>query len=381
MSDKAIVIGAGIGGLACAAALAQRGIAVTVLEQADAIREVGAGLQISPNGLNVLSALGCTPALHQTGAVKAEAVVLEDGLDGRTVARLDLARTAPGQYLCVHRADLVSVLASTARDLGVVVELGCRVRRVLPGAAPGVELDDGTRRNADIVICADGLHSVGRNAFGEAPPAHFTGQAAWRATVPLRGPVPPEVHVVMGPGRHLVSYPLRGGRLLNLVAVEERTEWTEEGWAHGDDPMHLRRAFAGLMGTRMHLLHNVSAVNIWGLFRHPVAASWYSDGVALLGDAAHPTLPFLAQGANLALEDAWVLAQCVAEGDLVAYQGLREARVRRVIAAAESNAWKYHMRPGLARSAAHTALRIASRAAPGLLVGQFDWIYRKDVTA
>ncbi|XDA99681.1 FAD-dependent monooxygenase [Sulfitobacter sp. LCG007] len=380
MTDSATVIGAGIGGIACAIALAQRGVAVTVLEQAEAIREVGAGLQISPNGLAVLRALGCEPALLEQGAVAPDAVVLEDGLDGHEVARLDLTRMEGQQYFCIHRADLIDVLERRARALGVTIELGCRVARVRPGAPPTVELAQGTARKAALVICADGIHSVGRLAFGPAPPAFFTGQVAWRTTVAVSDPVAPEVRLIMGPGRHMVSYPLRDGKLVNIVAVEERPEWTEEGWAHRDDPLHLRQAFAGIKGTYASLLREVREVHVWGLFRHPLAPRWFGEGVALMGDAAHPALPFLAQGANLALEDAWVLADCAAEGRLESYQSRREERVGRVIAAAEANARNYHLRPGPYRRAAHLALRLGSRFMPGVLMGRYDWIYREDVT-
>ena len=188
----------------------------------------------------------------------------------------------------------------------------------------------------------------------------------------------------MGPGRHLVSYPVRGGRRVNLVAVEERESWAAEGWNHRDDPDALRGAFGGFGGPVPELLAAVDEVNLWGLHLHPVAETWQREGVALIGDAAHPTLPFLAQGANMALEDAWVLAAMVA-GDapdwLARYQVTRIGRVRRVIRAAERNAKRYHLRPGPVRSLAHLGLRLASRVAPGRMVGAFDWLYGHDVTA
>ena len=125
-------------------------------------------------------------------------------------------------------------------------------------------------------------------------------------------------------------------------------------------------------------------VTLWGLHLHPVAASWHAPGLALLGDAAHPTLPFLAQGANMALEDAWVLAAAMARpqsAGLAAYQAQRESRVRRVIKTSEKNAWRYHLHPGPVRWAAHNALRLGSRIAPGRMLGAFDWLYCVDVTS
>jgi salicylate hydroxylase len=190
----------------------------------------------------------------------------------------------------------------------------------------------------------------------------------------------------MAPGRHLVCYPLRGGQAVNIVAVQERAAWAAEGWHHLDDPDNLRAQFADFGGVAAQLLSQVDAVGFWGLFRHPVAPHWHGGGVAVLGDAAHPTLPFMAQGANLALEDAWVLADSLDRADnlvtgLAAYQALRRDRAVRVIAAANGNAWKYHLRSGPVRAAAHLALRAGGALAPGRMLRRFDWIYRHDVTA
>ncbi|MGB5863070.1 MAG: FAD-dependent monooxygenase, partial [Sulfitobacter sp.] len=160
--------------------------------------------------------------------------------------------------------------------------------------------------------------------------------------------------------------------------------WAEEGWDHADDPANLRAAFDGFGGMAGAMIGAVEATTLWGLHRHPVAPVWQAGGVALLGDAAHPTLPFLAQGANMALEDAWVLADHVTQLGIAAlpdYEVLRKPRVTRVIKAANGNAWRYHLRPGPVRFAAHTALRVGSRVAPGRMLGAFDWLYGLDVTA
>jgi salicylate hydroxylase len=189
----------------------------------------------------------------------------------------------------------------------------------------------------------------------------------------------------MGPGKHIVRYPLRHGRLINIVAVEERDEWAAEGWHHTDDPANLRRAFVDFCPEVRQLLDRVEQVNLWGLFRHPVAQTWVQDRLALLGDAAHPTLPFLAQGANMALEDAWTLVHRLdeepdADAALAAYEAERRPRCARIVQAAEENASNYHLRPGPFRFAAHSALRLAARAAPHVVTGRFEWLHGHDVT-
>lgn len=377
-----LVVGGGIGGLAAACALRQRGADVTVLERAAAITEVGAGIQISPNGLRVLEALGLGDAFGR-GAMTGQAVSLRDFRQGSEVLRLDLTRLPAGQsYGFVHRADMIELLEQAARQAGVRITLGAEVA----GAADGqLRMADGSTEGADLIVGADGLHSVLRPLLNGVSAPFFTGQVAWRAVVPNITGHPPEARVHMGPGRHVVSYPLRSGRMLNLVAVEERRDWASEGWQHSDDPANLRRAFAGFGGELAQQLAQVETPGLWGLFRHPVARVWQDGQVALLGDAAHPTLPFLAQGANMALEDAWALAACLdADADqgraLARYQALRRRRVEKVIAAANGNARKYHLRNPLVRGLAHMGLRFLGGVAPGAMLRQFDWLYGYDVT-
>ncbi|MCE0504237.1 FAD-dependent monooxygenase [Roseivivax sp. GX 12232] len=379
------VVGGGIGGLAAALAFRQAGAEVTVLEQAEALREVGAGLQLSPNGLAVLRALGV--AVNPGGAPRARAVSLRDYREGREVLRLDLGRLGPGMdYRLVHRADLIDALARAAREAGVKMRLLQKVSDITPGSPARLRMANGDGISADLVIGADGLHSAVRPALNGPAAPRFTGQVAWRAVVPNVTGHPTEARVHMGPGRHLVSYPLRDGEAVNLVAVEERRDWVAESWSHHDDPENLQRAFAGFGGASARLLAEVETPGLWGLFRHPVAARWHAEGVALLGDAAHPTLPFLAQGANLALEDAWELCDACIRAEtlgagLAAYQSRRRDRATRVIKAASGNAWKFHLAlPGL-RQAAHLALSLGGRYAPDLMLKQFDWLYRYDPTA
>ncbi len=382
---KTTVIGAGIGGLAAALALRRFGASVTVLEQAERISEVGAGLQITPNGVKVLKALGLADDLAWCSQ-RARAVVLRGHRRGNQVLRLDLDEYAAGlPYYFVHRSDLIGILAGAARREGVQVRLLQKADRVEPGPQPLVHLSNGAQCSGDLLVGADGLHSKTRVALNGERKPFFTGQVAWRATVPNHLNLPPEAQVFMGPGRHLVAYPLRDGSLMNLVAVQERRAWAEEGWNLKDDPANLRAAFRGFGGSAAVLLEAVEEVLLWGLFRHPVAERWHGENTALLGDAAHPTLPFMAQGANLALEDAWVLARSLQEAagmasGLAMYQARRRERAEKVVQAASNNAWKYHLRAPLSWPA-HQVLKLGGRFAPDRMVSQFDWIYRHDVTA
>lgn len=381
---EVLVVGGGVAGLAAAAVLAQRGARVQVLEQASEFREVGAGLQISPNGARVIDALGQGAALRSMG-MRSQAVVLRDGRHGRQVLRMGLPETGAGFHL-IHRADLIDVLRG-ALD-GVAVQFNTSVLSVLPeGARPAVVLDCGAQLSADLIIGADGLHSKLRpavlGALSAAP--FFTGQVAWRALIPAEAGARAEAQVFMGPGRHLVSYPLRKGRLRNIVAVEERSDWTQEGWNHPDDPDRLRAAFAGFGGPVPGWLEQIERVWLWGLFRHNVAQHWHRGGAAILGDAAHPTLPFMAQGANMALEDAYALAQILEsasglEAGLAQWQQQRRTRVIRVIEAANRNARNYHLRTPFAQMA-HQVLRLSGRLLPDAPLRKFRWIYDHDVTA
>ena len=355
------VIGAGVAGLSVARAAARAGADVAVYEQAPGITEVGAGLQISPNGFRVLDALGLGDALRAV-SVRAMGVLLRDGVTGREVLRLDVS-DAHAPYHFVHRARLIDLLAEGAEAEGVALTCGAR-------------LDPG--QGAGLVFAADGLRSTHRaHLNGRAEPA-FTGQIAWRAVIP-DDRAEPVAQVFMGAGRHLVSYPLAGG-LRNIVAVEERTDWAEEGWQFEDDPARLARAFSGFTREVRDWLARVEKVHLWGLFQHPVAPLWHGDGITLLGDAAHPMLPFMAQGANMALEDAWALVACLddpAKGP-EAYQAMRAPRVSRVVTAAQGNARNYHL-SGVRRHIAHSLLRVAGRVAPKAPIRRFDWLYGFDV--
>jgi len=364
------IVGGGIAGLTVALAFALQGASVSVSERAHSLSEVGAGIQITPNGARVFGALGVWDDLVSQSIV-ARAVVPTDGLTGRTITRFDLTGHNPN-YLFVYRPTLIAVLDSAARAAGVQVTLGAK----MDAADVMAQADD-----VDLIVGADGLHSRLRGYLNGATDPFFTGQVAWRGIIAADAVA--EARIWMLPGRHVVTYPLSGGRL-NIVAVQERAAWAGEGWHHADDPANLRAAFDdGCDALRGHLAPLESA-NLWGLFRHPVAERWTDGKLALVGDAAHPTLPFLAQGANLAVEDAFVLARMVAErgvaDGLPAYAAARRPRVVRAIAAANGNAVNYHLR-GLRRGVSHQVLRGIGTVAPGAFMRRLAWLYDYDVTA
>jgi salicylate hydroxylase len=237
-----------------------------------------------------------------------------------------------------------------------------------------------------LTFAADGLSSPGARALNPKSRPYFTGQVAWRATVPDDGSLPAEAHVFMGPGRHLVRYPLRQGRLINIVAVEERDDWAAEGWHHTDDPANLRRAFADFCPEVRDLLDRVETAHLWGLFRHPVATTWTHGRLALLGDAAHPTLPFPGpgrqHGAGGCLESLAAASPPIPTPTdaLATYAELRRPRTARIVQAAEDNATNYHLRPGPLPFRRPQRAAPGQRFAPHAVTGRFDWLHGHDVT-
>ncbi|CRK74062.1 FAD-dependent monooxygenase [Nereida ignava] len=376
------VVGGGVAGLATARAAAMCGANVRVFEQAPEIREVGAGLQLSPNGMRVIDALGLGVALRDT-SLEGRGVVLRNQR-GKQVLRMDLTGV-DGTFLMAHRADLIAALSHDLADLGIELNLNARI-----------EAGSARRTERALTVAADGARSGLRAALGGDAAPFFTGQVAWRAIIDAHPDEPAEAQVFMGAGRHLVSYPLKGGRR-NIVAVQERSTWAADSWSTPDDPEALRAAFADFGGPVPEWLSQVEKVHIWGLFRRPVARKWYGSvngaSAVLVGDAAHPTLPFLAQGANLALEDAWCLPAALAQSlsvdqsgagvqcGLQLFQDTRRARVMRAIEVANANARNYHIENKALQAVAHAVLRGGSVIAPSAAARKFNWLYGYDVTA
>ena len=391
---QALIAGGGIAGMAAALALARDGWQVTVCEAAPEAREVGAGLQMSPNATKVLRWLGVLDAALAR-AFLPDAAELRDGQGGDLIYHAPLGRAAEARwgapYLHMHRADLLAVLTGAARDAGAKIRGGARVNGfVLRPESPALKLDGGETLAGELVIGADGIRSALRAQINGAEEPAFTGQVAWRGTIPAGrlpdGLVERTATVWAGPGRHLVTYYLRGGELVNFVAVEERGEWTAEGWSAPGDPDELRAGFAGWHPRVTGLLAHVEQCFLWGLFTRPEQVRWAEGPVVLIGDAAHPMLPFMAQGAAMALEDVAVLLREMQTGKpaaeaVLAYETLRWSRVARVQRQSIANGALFHRAPGLGRSLQRSAISAAARIAPGLAAGQLDWLYGHDPTA
>ena len=385
---KVAIAGAGLSGLYAAAALARRGVEVVLCERSPVLGEAGAGIQISPNGARMLQRIEALAEV-EAAAFQPEAAEMRLGHGGATVLHLPLGAVAEARwgapYLQVHRADLLAALEGAARRAGAEIRLG----KPVAGAANAGDrallvLEGGETIEADAVIGADGLHSTVRAALFGADPARFTGQIAWRGTVETAalpaGLVSPTATVWVGPGRHLVTYYLRRGTLVNFVAVEERAAWTEENWSQAGDVSALRRAFEGWHRSAAGVLEAAESCLLWGLFDRAPLRSWVSGRVALMGDACHAMLPFMAQGAVQGFEDGAALARCIGSGDavpeaLAAYERARRDRATRVQLTARANARLFHASGTLDRLLRYAPIAMASRLAPQLAMGRLDWLY------
>lgn len=392
MKERAdiVIAGAGIGGLTAALALARRGIAVRLVERAGRLSEVGAGIQIPPNAARVLIALGLERALERS-AVAPDALAVRSGRTGAALQTMPLGSAMGARfgapYWVIHRADLQQALLAAVRvEARIALELGREVTGFEPrpggdGIAVAVR---GARAGAAILparalVGADGVRSVLRLRLGGARPA-FSGYVAWRGTIPAdavpAGVARGSVGLWLGASAHLVHYPLRRGSLVNVVAIVSGAE-IAPGWGEVAPAGELTPRFDGWARPARAL---VGAVRDW--LRWPLAvagplARWSAGPVTLLGDAAHPTLPFLAQGGAMAIEDAAVLADSLAAAPddpataFARYEALRRPRAARLQRAAQRNGRIFHL-DGALRIARDAALRLMP---PETFARRQAWIY------
>jgi salicylate hydroxylase len=385
---RVAVVGAGIAGLTLAAALRRRSVRCDVYERAERAGEVGAGIQLSPNATRLLHSLGLGPALDAV-AVRPRAIEMRRWDAGTVLMRTELGAACEqmygAPYYSVHRADLHRALSGLVpadvvhygRHLVAVDE---RADRVVLRFADGGEV------SADVLVGADGIHSVVRGLFAADEP-RFSGSAVYRGLVPAaRVPAvvgDPAVRIWLGPGRHCVYYPVSGGRQVSFVATTPADAWRTESWTEPGRVEELLAAYDGWHTEVRAVLGAADAVTRWAVHDRDTIPQWSTARVTLVGDAAHPMLPFGAQGANQAIEDAAALAVCLAranDGDgvlaaLKRYEAVRTERTATVHTTMRENARNHHYDDG-------TQQEQRDRAMNGRwgLRGQ-SWLYGYDAEA
>lgn len=390
-SPKAAIVGGGIGGLTAALALARIGWRVEIFEQAPTFSEIGAGLQLSPNATRVLETLGLEDELRTKG-FRPEGIEIRNWQSGQLLASEALGEKAldkwGANYFHIHRADLHELLLNSVRRYpGITFHSHAECIGVQQTAdQASLILATAATHWADIVIGADGIHSrVCETLFKESD-AHFTGNVAWRLLIPAdripEGMVRPVASLWMGPGAHFVHYYVRNAEMVNCVCVVEQNDWRQESWTEHGDKSVLKSSFAGWHENIQALIDaaDAEAFYRWALFDRNPMTSWSKGRITLLGDACHPTLPFLAQGAAMAIEDAMVLANSLQKTAdhvqaLKQYEDHRKVRTAKVQLTSRRNSRIYHM-AGLMAAARNMALR------SGLVSAEktTEWLYHYDAT-
>ncbi len=381
---RVLVAGGGIGGLSAALSLAHAGFEVEVFEQAPEFGEVGAGIQLSPNATRVLHHLGLATALEAC-AFLPERTEFRAWRTHKLISANPLGATVRSAfgfpYYHIHRGDLLTVLVEAAmRTPDITLHTSARVEGFAQDSK-GVHVTVwGKEHSGDALIGADGIHSTVRaGLFGPEAPA-FTGNIAWRALVPAsslpEGLIPPAATVWWGPGGHFVCYYVRSGTLVNCVCVREKEGWEVESWTERGEYAELKGDFAGWNDAVQTLIDNADreALYKWALHDRPPMPQWGRGAVTLLGDACHPTLPFMAQGAAMAIEDGAVLAACLrASADIPAalgrYEDLRRDRTAGIQNGSRRNARVFHMR-GIS---AWLRNRAAGRAGAGAMARLYEY--------
>jgi salicylate hydroxylase len=387
------IIGAGLGGLAAAIALRQRGCDVTVFEQSAEITEIGAGVQLGPNAMKVLMALGLEQAAMKT-AFEPERHVVRNWKTGRVVAATQMKgvyRTQFGApYYGFHRADLQATLLAAVPQEHIRLNAKCTgVRNA--GDHAIASFADGSEIESDVVVGADGIHSLVRESLYGPESPRFTGVVCWRGVVPVdvmpEGMVSPDMGAWFGPHSTLVTYYVRRGELINWAALYDAHDWREESWKTEGDPAEVMKTYSEWHPAVSELIAQTGRLYKWALFDREPLKQWSSGRITLLGDSAHPMLPYLAQGACMAVEDGYVLATELAregvsvEQALKNYETLRLPRTAKVQLASRARARVNQATSPLARFGRDMAYAVKKILNPAKHTYGVEWIYGHDVTA
>jgi salicylate hydroxylase len=387
---RVALIGGGIGGLISALALSRRGFEPLVFEQSCELKEIGAGIQITPNSVKVLRALGLEDDLRNY-AFEPEAMVTRDLRSGQLLFRTQSKGVTAGRFgapwFQIHRADFLTILLrALSRNY---LHLAARCTSVISlDRGVMITLSDGREVEADLAVGCDGIHSFVRRALHGAQSPRFTGNICWRALIPAerlpKSHIEPSMNYWTGPREHIVAYYVRGGQLVNLVAVRETKPWVEESWLLQAQACELVKAYPDAHGDLKLLLQAVQDCFKWGLFDRDPLPNWSKGRVTLLGDAAHPMLPFLSQGAAMAIEDGYVLARELANSPediaaaLKAYEAERLPRTAKVQLAARVQGNIFHLHSPLARLKRFLGLDRFGEQNADLL--KKDWVFDYDPT-
>jgi salicylate hydroxylase len=394
---RILIIGAGIGGLTAALTLLNKGFEVIIYERSLQLEEVGAGIQIGSNGTKVLYALGLGAALEKV-AFKPQAAEMRLGDSGRVIFSLPLGDSVEKRYhspyLNIHRADLHRILVDAVREKSATaIHLGYEVKALqqTPERVT-VHFMNGESAQGDLLVGADGVRSVIRKELFDIEDGQFTGMAAWRMTIPThhlpKNLVPAKATVWVGAGKHVVTYYLRGGELVNLVGVVEQADWPYDGWTCRGNKQDILASYEGWHPTIRRIMEAGDETEYyqWALRELAPLSHWSKGRVTLLGDACHAMLPFMAQGAVMAIEDAWVLAvklaahpQHIAQA-LQQYEDTRKPRTSKVQATARRNGQLYHQTTPAKQWLFYSPLWMASRLTPNFFASQLDWLFAEDVT-
>ena len=387
-----LIAGAGIGGLTAALALLQRGYDVDVFEQAPQLLEFGAGVQIAANGSRVLIALGLEQRLKE---VVCEAAGKEVRLwnTGQAFKLFDLGedsiRRFGAPYWFVHRGDLHATLRDAVLALkkdAIHTSARC-MGFTQSGSRVTLRLEDGRAIEGDCVVGADGVQSRLRQQMFDAGRSEFLGIIAWRGLAPRKALSPELQRLVgtnwVGPGGHVITYPLRGGEILNFVGFGERSDWTQESWNTAGSKEECAADFPGWHPLVHEIISKVDQPYKWALVGRAPLQTWTQGRVTLLGDSCHPTLPFLAQGAIMAIEDGFVLARCLdayadVEEALGAFQRARVERATAIVNGSNAAGKRFH-NPVLADGSAAVGY-MEQEWAPEKTRTRYDWLFEYDAT-